>query len=52
MQIVKYVFQQHGDDRGHLIALEEYNDIPFRVKRVYYLYDTKEGVRRCCHAHK
>ena len=24
MQIVKYAFQQHGDDRGMLLALEEY----------------------------
>lgn len=35
MQVVKYVFQPHGDDRGQLIALEEFKDIPFRIKRVY-----------------
>ncbi|MCR5736912.1 MAG: FdtA/QdtA family cupin domain-containing protein [Eubacterium sp.] len=52
MQVVKYMFQPHGDDRGQLIALEEYNDIPFEIKRVYYMYDTKEGVRRGFHAHK
>ena len=52
MQIVKYVFSQHGDDRGQLIALEEYKDIPFEIKRVYSMYDTKEGVRRGFHAHK
>lgn len=52
MQIVKYQFQQHGDDRGHLVALEEYNDIPFTIKRVYYMYDTKTGIRRGYHAHK
>lgn len=23
MQVVKYVFQPHGDDRGQLVALEE-----------------------------
>ena len=23
MQVIKYVFQPHGDDRGQLIALEE-----------------------------
>ena len=40
MQVVKYMFQPHGDDRGQLIALEEYNDIPFEIKRVYYMYDT------------
>lgn len=52
MQVIKYAFQQHGDDRGMLVALEEYNDIPFEIKRVYYMYDTKTGVRRGFHAHK
>lgn len=52
MQVVKYAFQQHGDERGMLVALEEHNDIPFEIKRVYYMYDTKEGVRRGFHAHK
>ena len=52
MQVVKYVFQPHGDDRGQLIALEEYKDIPFNIKRVYYMYDTREGVVRGHHAHK
>ena len=52
MEIKKYYFAPHGDDRGQLIALEENNDIPFKIKRVYYIYDTKEGVRRGFHAHK
>ena len=52
MQIVKYMFQPHGDERGMLVALEEFNDIPFRIKRVYYMYDTLPGVVRGHHAHK
>ena len=52
MQIVKYVFQQHGDERGQLVALEEHKDIPFEIKRVYYMYDTGKGVTRGPHAHK
>lgn len=52
MQIKKYQFQIHGDDRGQLIALEEFKDIPFRIKRVYYMYDTLKGVTRGYHAHK
>lgn len=52
MQVVKYMFQPHGDERGQLIALEEFNDIPFRIKRVYYMYDTGKGVVRGRHAHK
>ena len=39
MQVVKYVFQPHGDARGQLVALEEIKDIPFNIKRVYYMYD-------------
>jgi len=52
MQVVKYVFQPHGDSRGQLVALEEGKDIPFAIKRVYYMYDTLNGVRRGFHAHK
>ena len=44
--------QTHGDERGSLIALEEGKNIPFEIKRVYYLFDTKTGVRRGFHAHK
>lgn len=52
MQIKLIPLQAHGDDRGSLIALEEGKNIPFPVKRVYYLFKTKEGVRRGFHAHK
>lgn len=52
MQVVKYVFQPHGDERGQLVALEEFKDIPFRIRRVYYMYDTDINVTRGYHAHK
>ena len=52
MQVIKYVFQPHGDERGQLVALEEFVDIPFTIRRVYYMYDTKEGVVRGHHAHR
>ena len=52
MEIKMYDFQQHGDKRGMLVALEEMKDIPFEVKRIYYMYDTVAGVRRGYHAHK
>ena len=45
-------FQKHGDDRGQLIALENQKEIPFTIKRVYYMFETGEGVRRGFHAHK
>ena len=52
MKIDKINFQQHGDERGMLVALEENHEIPFEIKRVYYLYDTVSGVNRGMHAHK
>lgn len=52
MQIKMYEFKPHGDARGQLVAIEENKDIPFDIKRVYYMYDTTEGVTRGYHAHK
>lgn len=47
----KIDFQTLGDERGSLIALEKDYNIPFDVNRVYYIFDTKDGVRRGYHAH-
>lgn len=52
MQIIKYRFEIHGDERGQLVAIEQLKDIPFKIERVYYLYETRDGVRRGFHAHK
>ena len=52
MEVIKYNFPPHGDDRGQLVAVETLKDIPFEVKRVYYIYDTQPGVRRGFHAHR
>ncbi|OBU23618.1 dTDP-6-deoxy-3,4-keto-hexulose isomerase [Photobacterium aquimaris] len=45
-------FNRLGDDRGGLISLEKNTNIPFDIKRVYYIFDTKKGVARGFHAHK
>ena len=45
-------FKIHGDNRGGVIALEENKDIPFNIKRIYYIFDTKNNVIRGKHAHK
>ena len=45
-------FKFNGDDRGSLVALESYKNIPFEIKRVYYIFDTKSDVVRGLHAHK
>ena len=44
--------QAKGDERGQLIALENNKNIPFEIKRVYYLTQTREDVARGFHAHK
>lgn len=52
MKVQKYPFQVHGDERGQLIAIEELKETPFEIKRIYYMYDTKENVRRGYHSHR
>lgn len=52
MNVCKPFFPPHGDDRGQLVAIEQQKDIPFEIKRVYYIYDTLPDVRRGYHAHK
>jgi dTDP-4-dehydrorhamnose 3,5-epimerase-like enzyme len=50
---IKFIkLQSFGDDRGALVALEQGRNIPFEIKRVYYLFDTKKDVIRGMHAHK
>ena len=41
-----------GDDRGGLVAIEGNKNIPFDIKRVYYIFDTQQEVARGFHAHK
>ncbi|MBK2095888.1 WxcM-like domain-containing protein [Francisella philomiragia] len=41
-----------GDRRGSLVSLEQNKNIPFDIKRVYYIFGTKCNVRRGFHAHK
>ena len=40
-----------GDYRGQLVALEENRNIPFDLKRVFYIFGTQEGVSRGNHSH-
>lgn len=45
-------FNVKSDSRGSLIALENLKEIPFEVKRIYYIYDTKPDFPRGAHAHR
>lgn len=45
-------FQQRGDERGHLVVVEGKTDIPFDIKRVFYIYGSDDTVVRGQHANK
>ncbi|HEV2682345.1 MAG TPA: FdtA/QdtA family cupin domain-containing protein [Rhodanobacter sp.] len=52
MEIERIQLQKHGDDRGMLIALEEDRNVPFVIRRVYYIFATKNDIHRGRHAHR
>lgn len=53
MNLVKKVaLTNHCDDRGSLAVIEAGKDIPFQIKRIYYIYGTKHNLARGFHAHK
>ena len=45
-------FPQRGDDRGHLVIVEGQKDVPFEIKRVFYIYGSDSDVVRGQHANK
>ncbi len=45
-------FPQHGDERGHLVVIEGREDIPFSIKRVFYVYGSDSEVMRGQHANR
>ena len=52
MSLIKTIsFNPLGDERGSLVALEGSKSVPFDIKRVHYIFGTKEGVSRGFHAH-
>lgn len=40
------------DARGNLSVIEECKDIPFKIKRTYWIYDVPGGEKRGGHAYK
>ena len=43
-------FPQRGDDRGHMVIVEGNQDIPFEIKRIFYIYGSDKNVIRGQHA--
>ena len=53
MSLIKTInFKPLGDERGSLVALEANEHVPFNIKRVYFIFGTKQGVSRGHHAHR
>ena len=53
MNRVKMIdFTQRGDERGHLVVVEGGLDIPFEIKRVFYIYGSDHDVVRGQHANR
>lgn len=44
--------RHHSDRKGNLSVVENFETVPFEVKRTYYLYDVPGGESRGGHAHK
>lgn len=40
------------DPRGNLSVIEEFKEIPFKIERVYWIYDVPGGETRGGHAYK
>ncbi len=45
-------FPQRGDERGHLVIVEGGMDIPFEIKRAFYIYGSDATVVRGQHANQ
>lgn len=43
-------FPQKGDERGHLVIVEGMKDVPFDIKRIFYIYGSDKDVVRGQHA--
>lgn len=53
MSLIQWVeLPNLGDHRGALIVAESNKNIPFGVKRIYYILDAKPDIPRGFHAHK
>lgn len=44
--------KHHSDRKGNITVVENGKDVPFEVRRTYYLYDVPGGESRGAHAHK
>lgn len=50
--VKKLQFTEKGDEKGHLVVIEQLKDIPFEIKRVFYIYGSSSKIVRGQHANK
>jgi len=50
--VKKLEFSELGDDRGHLVVVEGGKNIPFDIKRIFYIYGSDSDVVRGQHANR
>lgn len=51
-QVSQLSFAEMGDSRGHLIVVEGLTDVPFDIKRIFYIYGSDDDVIRGQHANR
>ena len=51
-EVTMLEFPQRGDERGHLVVVEGMQDIPFDIKRIFYIYGSDADVVRGQHANR
>ncbi|WP_419393375.1 sugar 3,4-ketoisomerase [Cytobacillus praedii] len=52
MELSYISFPAFKDERGTLVAIESSKEIPFEIKRIYYILGTQRKDPRGFHAHK
>lgn len=51
-EVTMLEFPQRGDERGHLVVVEGMQDVPFEIKRIFYIYGSDPDVVRGQHANR
>lgn len=51
-KVITLCFRENGDERGKLVVVEGIKDIPFEIKRIFYIYGSDADVVRGSHANR
>jgi len=45
-------FHEQGDMRGHMVVIEQFKDVPFQIRRIFYIYGSDSNIKRGLHANR